>query len=454
MSLLSATSINVALPILAKEFSAPLASVQWVVTGYLLIISSVLPIFGWAGDMTQRKYVIAAGFVFFGLGGFLSAHATSLTSLIIFRLIQGVGGSMNMANAYAALTNAFPAQQRGRAFGMMASTVAMGAISGPAVGGFLLEVFTWHSIFYMTLPFAFLGCLLALTYIPKAPKHKIASFDFVGAITLVTAIACLTITLSQVGRAGWSNMEIASYACISIVCFVFFYKWEKRCESPLVDTHMFSNKVFLSGNMAGLSSFLALNSNNMLLPFYLHNILGMEPKQMGMVMIVFPLMVFVAAPLSGSLSDRYGAPRFAISGMALMTCALLGLAFSAPLKLTYPIVISLALFGTANGMFQAPNNSTTLEVIPVEKHGMAGSIVALMRNFGGVVGIALSVRICDMVQDMMLKGVELTPQAQESAFIAGMQTSLVTGAFFAILALIFSLNKSKNIAAAKSENSL
>lgn len=452
MSLLSATSINVALPLLAKEFGAPLSGIQWVVTGYFLVISSILPIFGWAGDMTQRKYVIALGFAIFGIGGLLCSQSTSLSGLIIARLVQGIGASMNMANSYAAITGAFPANQRGRALGMQGSMVALGSISGPAVGGLLLDFFGWHSIFYITLPFALIGCLLSLSYIPKVPKRKIESFDFVGAITLVVAIALLTVSLSQFGRPGWSDTEIAVYATISILLFLFFHRWEKRHVAPLVDIHMFSNKVFLSGNLAGLSAFLALNSNNMLLPFYLHDILGLEPRAMGMVLMVFPIMVIIAAPLSGSLSDRYGAPRFAITGMALMTCALLSLVFTIPFKTVGFIVASLALFGISNGMFQSPNNSTTLAVIPVEKHGMAGSIVALMRNFGAVVGIALSVRLCDMVQESELaKQVLITTEIQNDAFIAGMQAALLLGAFFAFIGLIFSLTKRKNLSNSKDE---
>lgn len=449
MSLLSATSINVALPIIEQEFSASISGVQWVVTGYLLVISSVLPIFGWAGDMLQRKYIIALGFAIFGLGGLLSAQATSLPWLIVARLLQGIGASMNMANSYAALTNAFPANQRGRALGMQGSMVALGSISGPAVGGFLLDFFSWHSIFYITIPFAIIGCIMAIAYIPKAPEHKIKNFDLVGAVTLVAAITLLTISLSQFGRPGWSNIEIIVYAVTSISLFIFFYKWEKNSKNPLVEINMFSDKVFLNGNLAGLSAFLALNSSNMLLPFYLHNILGLEPRATGMVLIIFPVMVIIAAPLSGSLSDRYGAPRFALTGMSLMTLALLALAYSTSLKSVLPIVISLAFFGAANGMFQSPNNSTTLAVIPVEKHGMAGSIVALMRNFGSVVGIALSVRICDIVQEMILSQTVVTEQTKEAAFISGLQAAIITGAFFAFLGFLFSLTKSKNLTAVK-----
>ena len=451
MSLLSATSINVALPILEKEFNASISGIQWVVTAYLLVISSVLPIFGWAGDMTQRKHVIALGFALFGLGGFLCSQADSLSHLIIYRIIQGIGASMNMANSYAAITNAFPANQRGRALGMQGSMVALGGISGPAVGGFLLDLFPWQYIFYITIPFAIIGCILSLIYIPKTPSQKIKSFDVIGAVTLVAAIASLTISLSQFGRLGWTDTEIAIYFISSIILFLFFFHWENKQQNPLVDIKMFKNKTFLNGNLAGLSIFLALNANSMLMPFYLHDVLKMMPKDIGMILIVFPIMVIVVAPLSGSLSDRYGAPFFAITGTALMTSALLLMTVSAPYKMLWPFIIALAIFGTGNGMFQSPNNSTTLAVIPVEKHGMAGSIVALMRNFGSVVGIALGVRLCDFVIDAQIQNPPLSPLTEQNAFIAGFQAACILGATFAILGLIFSLNKKKTLSIKKEE---
>ncbi|MDR3349593.1 MAG: MFS transporter, partial [Acidaminococcales bacterium] len=215
MAMLCATSVNVALPIIEREFSASLANIQWVVTAYLLTISSVLPVFGWLGDMLQRKRVIAAGFFLFGLGGFLCSQSTSLNQLIFSRIVQGIGASMESANSYAALTAVFPVNQRGKVFGMLGTIVALGSISGPSVGGFLLEYFNWHSIFYVTLPFSLLGALLALVYMPGAQPRKAGGFDLVGALSLICAIAAFILALSQWGRPGWTDAETAVCGAVS-----------------------------------------------------------------------------------------------------------------------------------------------------------------------------------------------------------------------------------------------
>ncbi len=448
MSLLSATSINVALPVIEAEFNASLAGIQWVVTGYLIIISSILPIFGWAGDMTQRKYVIASGFAIFGLAAFLCALSSSLYTLIAARLFQGLGASMVMANSFAAITNAFPPTQRGRAFGIQSSAVALGGISGPAVGGFLLELFTWRSIFYAVIPFAIAACLMSLANIPRQETQKSHHFDFPGSAMLVVTISSLILALSQGGRPGWSSSEIFFLLATAAILSIAFYKWETSISSPLVDLSMFKNKIFLNGNLAGMCVFFALSSNTMLLPFYLHRVLDAPPRVMGMVMVVFPLLVIATAPLSGYLSERYGAPRFAVTGTALMAVALSLLAFTAHMANLWPIVTAMAIFGTGNGMFQSPNNSTTLAVIPAEKHGMAGSIVALMRNFGSVVGTAIAVRTCDMVSEFHYTGHTANMTASH-AFVKGYQAALLLGAVFALLALVFSLNKKKSLALAQ-----
>ena len=451
MSLLSATSINVALPTIAKEFNASLISIQWVVTGYLLVISSILPVFGWAGDMLERKYVVMAGFFFFGLGGILCSFSTTLSTLIMSRFIQAIGASMNMANSYAAITTTFPQAQRGRALGMLGSSVALGSISGPAIGGFLLDWFSWSAIFYITIPFALLGLIGAYFYIPKnPPQYKKIKFDLLGAVFLIISISTLILALSQDPSSGLSFFHIALLILTSIISFMLFIYRESHYPTPLVDLSMFRDKVFLNGNLAGLCAFLALNSNNMLMPFYLHNVLGAPPKTMGMIMMIFPVMVIIVAPISGALSDKFGAPKFSITGMGLMTVAIVSLAITAQTMLFLPLVISLMIFGAANGMFQSPNNSTTLAVIPIEKHGSAGSIIALMRNFGAVVGTTISVRICDGVTNAQLaSATTVTPEISKNAFISGYQAALLVGASFAFLGMLFSLNKKRNVSSQK-----
>ena len=445
MALLSATSVNVALPIIEQEFAASLSGIQWVVTGYLLVISSVLPVFGWAGDSTQRKYVIALGFLVFGLGSFLCAQVTSLAWLIIFRLIQGLGASMNMANSYAAITNAFPANERGKALGLQGSMVALGSISGPAVGGFLLEYFSWDSIFYINLPFAAIGFFMAMRYIPKTPARQNKSFDLLGAFLMITSLSFFIISISQWGRPGWSDVEIAGYMLLSLLLFYLFLRWEARTPTPLVEVSMFHNKTFLNGNLAGLCSFLALNSHSMLLPFYLHQIINASPKTMGLILMVFPVMMIITAPISGSLSDRYGTSLFAVSGMSLMATALILLIITAHWAESWTLAVILGLLGASNGIFQSPNNVSTLSVVPVEKHGMAGSMVALMRNLGSVVGIALSVRICDKVADIYLAGRPAYETIANDAFIAGYQAAIALGVCFAFAGLTFSFIKKRNL---------
>ncbi len=449
MSMLSASSINVALPVIQSIFAAPLSGIQWVVTAYLLVISSVLPVFGWAGDMLQRRYVIAAGFLFFGLGSLACGWSVSLSELIVARLIQGLGASMIMANSYAAITGAFPLSQRGQALGMQGSMVALGGISGPAVGGILIELFGWRSVFYITLPFAVFGAVMALLYIPKVKVKVRQRFDFLGSVLLVGAISFMILSVSQWGRPGWSDVEIAGYFALSLGLFAGFYYWEQRVEFPVLDLGMFGNKVFLHGNLAGLCSFLALSSNNMLLPFYLHRVVDSSPKFIGMVMMVFPLMMVIVAPLSGYLSDRYGAPRFSLAGMGFMTAAMLLMAATARVSMLWPLVLALALFGMGNGMFQSPNNSTTLAVIAPEKHGMAGSMVALMRNFGSVVGTAISVQVFDLVSGWHRFGQEMLPEVEVSALIAGYQAALIVGAGFGLLGFMFSLSKRKSLIKAR-----
>lgn len=443
MSTLDASLVSVALPSLSSDLQTELSIIQWVVTAYLLIITSLLPVFGRIADLVGRKRIYSIGFLMFALGSFLCGLATNIGFLIGARVIEAIGASMLMSNSNAIVTAAFPPQERGRALGLIGTVVALGSLSGPAIGGFLLELIHWRSIFFLNVPIGILGFLAAQVILPldKLQKNK-ETFDTWGALFFSAGMISLLLALSKGQDWGWNSSPILIGLFLGIVLLMSFFLTENRVSHPMIDLSLFKNKPFLIGTLSGLLSFVALFTNNMLMPFYLQQILHFQPLFVGLVMTANPLAMAIVAPLSGRASDRIGPVFLTSTGLALTSLGLLYLTTVTSTSSAWAVVPGPLLMGIGNGMFQSPNNSSVMSSVPKAKLGIAGGINALVRNLGMVMGTALAVTLFDNRQAALLSGIS-NPEAiqQTAAFLTAYDTVLYTGAAIALVAALISLNR-------------
>ncbi len=445
MATLDSSIVNVALPTISSQLYADIATLQWVVTAYLLTISSLLPVFGRTADLLGRKKIFSIGFLIFIFGSLLCGISDNIWFLVGSRIVQAVGASMLMANSAAIITGIFPPNERGRALGLTGTVVALGSLTGPALGGILIGLTSWRSIFFINLPIGILGFLVARSLLPNdEPQKTQESFDFFGAITFTAGMISLLLGINNAEDWGWTSSPVLLSLTIGVSLLVVFFFNERKVDHPLIDLSLFMNRPFMIGNLSGLLSFIALFANNMLLPFYLQQILGYSPSHVGLLMTVFPITMAIVAPISGHASDKFGPLVLTTSGLTITGISLFYFSTLTATAQFYQIIPGAVLAGLGMGMFQSPNNSSVMSSVPRQKLGIAGGINSLVRNLGMIIGIAFSVSLFEA-----LGGVTKPNQDQVVAFMSAYHTVMLVAMSIAFIGAIVSLNRKSYAKAVK-----
>lgn len=429
MATLDGSIVNVALPIISHKLNASLSVVQWVVTAYLLVITSLLPIFGKSGDILSRRLLYSAGFLIFGIGSTLCSLSSGIILLILSRILQAVGASILMANSPAIIASTFMGSNRGRALGITGTIVALGTMTGPTLGGILLDTLGWQSIFYINIPIALLGCILALRLIPENHQDACRKFDISGSVLLVIAIFGFLLALNQGHDWGWLSPPIIMTFIASVLSFSLFYRQEIKSNCPMIDLDLFKNRTFMAGNISGVFSFIAMFTNAILLPFYMHEIMRLTPTEIGILILPFPVTLAIVAPISGYMSERISQKFLTTTGLFI---TMLGLLYFMTLdvdSVKWQVALGQVIIGFGNGIFQSPNNNSVISSVPINRLGSASGLNALMRNLGMIMGIAISVSVFETVRGYYLSTYPSTGPA--NAFIIGYHFALFAGAVFA-----------------------
>lgn len=443
MATLDSSIVNVALPTISAQLHSDLSILQWVVTAYLLTISSLLPVFGRLADLLGRKKIYSTGFLVFTIGSGLCGFASNIWFLVGMRVLQALGASMLMSNAAAITTANFPPKERGRALGLTGTVVALGSLAGPAIGGILIGIAGWRSVFYINLPIGILGFIAAQIILPAdTARSDKETFDFGGAVFFTMGMVSLLFAINNGQDWGWSSLPILAGLILGIVLLGLFFYSEARVDQPMIDLSLFKNRPFLIGNLSGLLSFISMFANTMLMPFYLQHILNYTPTQVGLLMTSFPLIMAVAAPISGHASDRIGPVALTTGGLAITAAGLFYLSSVTAVSPAWQIVPGPLLMGLGAGMFQSPNNSSVMSSVPRAKLGIAGGLNALVRNVGMVVGIAFSVTLFENRQAAALMGITNPNQTQlATAFVSSYHTVMLAGGVIAVIAAFISFNR-------------
>ena len=381
MSTLDASIVNLSLPTIIRSLDTQLSTVAWVVTAYLIIITGCLLLMGRLADLFGQRKTYLLGFFAFTVGSALCGISPTIHFLIGSRVIQGLGASALMAIGPAIITTAFPEKDRGKALGMVGSIVSVGFLTGPLVGGFLIEHLGWRSIFFVNLPVGVAGiCLSSIILEGKGASGKVR-LDLWGALLIFISITSLLLSLNRLGK-GWLFMCLLSFGLFILV--------EHRASSPLVDLHLFRRRLFTSSIGASILSFSMNGAHTFVIPFFLQNILEFSPSKVGMLIFPVALTVMVVAPLGGRFSDRVGVAIPATMGLILTSFAVLSFIFLKTPVNDYEIILRQVIFGIGLGLFNPSNNSAIIGSLPREKVGLASSFLALSRNLGIVMGVAIA----------------------------------------------------------------
>jgi EmrB/QacA subfamily drug resistance transporter len=446
MSALDSSVVNIALPRMSAYFQAPLAAIEWAVLSYLLVISSLLLVYGRLGDLYGHKKIYLLGFLIFTAGSLFCGLAPTVLILVIFRGFQALGAGMLMAMGPAIITDNVSPQERGKALSVSAVSVAVALSVGPVLGGVLTSAFGWQSIFYINLPVGIIGFWWAQRSLPPHKEISIKKpFDFIGAGLLFAGLISILLPLSLVEEYGWNNGWLLASILVGIGILVGFVIWEKRSEAPVFDAGLFQNRLFAMSNITALLNFVAQFTVILVVPFYLQGLRGLSPAQAGLFMVVMPVTTILISPISGTLSDRMDTRYLSSAGMAVIVFGMWMLSNLKADSTNLFMIAGLIITGLGTGWFQTPNNSAIMGAVPPSKRGVASGVLATMRNVGMVLGVALSGALFTSSQNWLraqgktqgLSGVQLT----NFAFTGALHTTYLAGAFIALMGVVTSLSK-------------
>ncbi len=392
MAAVDSTVVLLALLPIAEELNSDFVSMVWVVIAYILVNTAFVLSLGRMGDMYGRKKMYNLGFVVFTLGSVLCALSLNAVMLIAFRAIQGFGAALLTANSFAILSEAFPANERGRAFGMNAIVWGVGSITGIVLGGFIITVTSWRLIFWINAPVGLFGTLWAyVTLRPSARAAKEETFDLPAAVFFTLGLLFLLLAVTWGLLYSWTDPLVYVLLAATPVALAAFIVWEVRySHDPIVDFSMFRNRVFTLSILTAAMQSLALFSVDFLLVFYLEGIAGLDILTASYLIVPMAAMVAVTGPFGGMLSDRIGARVVATLGLAVQAGVLV---FLSRLTTTTPLLeigIAEAAYGVGGGLFWPANTSTIMSAAPPRKYGVASGVMNTFRNTGMVMSFALS----------------------------------------------------------------
>ncbi|MEN6367164.1 MAG: MFS transporter [Thermoguttaceae bacterium] len=392
MSALDASIVNAILPIIQQKLHTQLDAVQWVVTVYLLIVSGLLLTFGRLGDIWGHRPVCVWGFALFVSGSVLCGLAPGITMLIAARGCQAIGAAMIFASSPAILTKTFPAAQRGQALGLQATMTYLGLAFGPSLGGWLTDAFGWQSVFFVNVPVGAVAIAACRRFVPVDARHAMREpFDWAGALTFMVGLLALLLALNQAHQWGWHSWPIIGLFVVSMAFLAAFVQIQRRSLYPMLDLTLFRRLLFSMSLLSALLNYTCTAMITFLMPFYLIRHLGWSPSKAGTLLTVQPLMMAIAAPTSGTISDRLRHPSLpATLGMAVMTVGVGWLGCLKPDSGWLAIAVGLAVVGLGTGAFISPNNSALMGSAPRHRQGIAAGMMATARNLGMVLGVGLA----------------------------------------------------------------
>ncbi|MGH2457338.1 MAG: MFS transporter [Chloroflexota bacterium] len=394
MFAIDSTIVILAFPPMMTDLHASLMSMIWVLMGYSLMSTVALLTFGRLADMFGRVRMYNLGFVVFTIGSALCGFATTDIQLILFRLIQGIGGAMLLANSMAIITEAFPAEERGQAMGINSVVWAVGSIAGPLIGGLILSGASWRWVFLVNVPIGIVATLAALLLLRDISSRTSGeSFDTIGALLFSGALAALLFALNQGIGMSWTSPPILGMLVLSVALAAGFYFWNRASDHPVLDFRLFADRIFTAAVSTSTLQALAVFSVNLLVVYYLEVVQNQTPLTAALALVPLSIVSSVLGPVGGSISDRLGARRPVAVGLIAQAVGLLILSTLQVGSSYLHVVVGLLMVGFGSGLFWAPSTSAAMGASPPNRLGIASATLATWRNTGQVVSYALSLAI-------------------------------------------------------------
>jgi EmrB/QacA subfamily drug resistance transporter len=387
---LDVTIVNVALPSIGRDFGSSVSGLQWTVDAYTLVLASLLMLSGSSADRFGRKRTFVVGLLVFSVGSLLCSLASSLTMLVVFRMVQAVGGSMLNPVAMSIITNTFTdRKERAQAVGVWAAVVGVSMALGPVIGGLLVGSVGWRSIFWINLPVGLVAIVLTLRFVPESRAPKARRIDGIGQGLVIVLLASLTYGIIEAPGRGWGSPIIVTAFALAVAALLGLIWWERRCVEPLINLRFFRSIPFSGAAAIAVAAFATLGGFLFLNTLYLQDVRGFSPIRAGLYTVPMAVMTMVWAPVSGRIVGTRGSRiPLLIAGVALTVSCVMLSQIGATTSLGY-LFTAYVVFGIGFGFVNAPITNAAVSGMPRAQAGVAAAIASTSRQVGATLGVAI-----------------------------------------------------------------
>ncbi|NLT38808.1 MAG: DHA2 family efflux MFS transporter permease subunit [Methanomassiliicoccus sp.] len=438
---LDGSIVNVTLPTISRSFGGDAGSVSWVITIYFLMMAGLILIFGKISDGGAIKKVFTVGFLIFSLSSLACGLSTGLEALLVSRAIQGVGAAMLAASALMLCVKYYPPGRLGFALSIVMLGMTVGAAMGPALGGFLVHLTSWHWIFFINVPIGLIAIAFALRAIPADEGLEKTSFDIKGSVLLFITLASGLYLVEAAPSAGAGGLT-APAASVFVASLVLFIITSRRSPVPVLNLELFRFKGFV----ATLLSFVLINACFMgalyLVPFYLDLGMGFNPMTSGLFLLIPSAVIFPLSARLGRLSDRTERRAFVVAACAMMAVFMIIYSMMTPEMGYAPLIIALVSMGLVWAIGGGAATSRIVENVPKSESGSASSLMSFTMYFGSALGTVLFAAFFGAGAGS--KGVEFS-QMTLTTFLDGFHLAMIIGLMLSLIALVLaaSVNEKK-----------
>jgi EmrB/QacA subfamily drug resistance transporter len=444
-------TLIIALPELERSLHTTLLQLVWVILVYMIVSTVLVLTAGRLSDLFGRKHAYVLGFLLFSLASLGAGFSGSGTQLILWRVLQGIGGAFLFANSAALVTDAFPKKELGLAMGTNTMVAAVGLVIGPVLGGGLVAI-SWPWVFWFNLPLGVLGAAWGwLVLHDSATRDEQRGLDLLGTCLYVVGLTGLVLALSRGGLSGWSDTLVVGGFVAAAVLLPLFVLVEGRGSAPMLDLSLFENRLFSAASAAAFINGLSRFALTFLFVFYFQGPQGQSPIMAGIELAPMAVAMLVFSPIAGVIADRRGSRALAALGMVVSAAGLAGMTMLQADTSYWWSALWLAVVGTGSGLFMSPNTAAMMGEVPVHRRGIAAGARVMLQNTGAVISIAfvLAVVTAAVPKDVLFKifsGLASgLSSAQLAPFISNMHVALWVLAAVSLLGAAVSMLRPKHV---------
>src|SRR4051794_39465175 len=393
LATINSGTLIIALPNLERALHTSLLSLVWVILAYMIASTVLVLTAGRLSDLFGRKRAYVLGFVVFGIASLGAGFSADGTQLILWRIVQGVGGAFLFANASALVTDAFPREQLGVAMGTNVMVAAIGLVLGPVLGGALVGI-SWHWVFWFNVPLAALGSVWAAMILHELAKpDQVRGYDLPGTLIFVVGLTGLVFGVSRGGLDGWRDPMTVAGLVAGAVLLPIFLLIERRQRARMLALTIFRSRMFSAATGAAFINGLSRFALMFVFVFYFQGVKGDAPITAGIKLAPMAVGMLIASPLAGHWADRRGSRRLAALGMLISAGALAGMTMLDVGTSYWVSTLWLFVVGVGSGMFNSPNTAAMMGTVPAHRRGVAAGARTMLQNTGAVISIAFVLAI-------------------------------------------------------------